>query len=70
MRITSGGRFILIFLVALLAIAAAAPGSVHAESNGSGGTPFPYEGAPLVDSYTSSTGLSAAELFSLYLSIL
>lgn len=70
MRITSGGRFILIFFVALLAIAAAAPGSVYAESSGSGGTPIPDDGVPPVDRSTSSTGLSAAELFSLYLSIL
>lgn len=74
MRIASAGRFILVFLLALLVFAAVGQAPLWAESNGSGGTPFPEDSVPPVDSgVTSATqpaGLSAAELLYLYLLIL
>lgn len=70
MRNALAGRFILIFALALLVFLAVVQAPAWAESNGSGGTPFPEDEVPPVDSgVTSSTqpaGLSAAELLSLY----
>jgi hypothetical protein len=72
LRVSARG-FALVFLAALLAFSAVAPVPVLAESAGSGGSPSPADSTPTVDSGSTtapSSGLSAAQLLELYLSLL
>ena len=73
MRTALGNRLVLILALVVLIFAAGGQTPVQAESNGSGGTPFPA-GGPTLDEDSASTAqssdLSVAELLYIYLLVL